>query len=75
MFTKSNNVTDFLFATPNFLTGAGTVMNLAGSFYQFNVSSTSDEADSLAIKNDFYIIGNDLKDAISKSINNKRLAK
>jgi hypothetical protein len=75
MFTKSNNVTDFLFATPSFLTGAGTVMNLAGSSYQFNVSSTSDEADCLAIKNDFYIIGNDLKKAISNSINSKALAK
>jgi hypothetical protein len=64
MFTNSNSVTDFLFTTPNFLSGAGTVINLGGSFYDFNKSSTPDMADMLAIKTDFNIVGNDLKASI-----------
>ena len=61
MFTKSKSVTDFLFTTPSFLTGAGTVMNLAGNFYDFNGSSTPNMADRLAIRTDFNIVGDDLR--------------
>ncbi len=69
MFTNSNSVTDFLFTTPSFLTGAGTVMNLGGNFYDFNGSSTPDMADMLAIKIDFNIVGNDLKASMDSLIN------
>ena len=65
MFTKSNSVTDFLFTTPSFLTGAGTVMNLAGSFYDFNSSQSPNMADILAIKADFNIIGDDLSESMN----------
>ena len=65
MFTRSNSVTDFLFTTPSFLTGAGSVINLAGSFYDFNSSLSSDVADRLAIKMDFNIVGDDLKMSIN----------
>lgn len=73
MFTKSNNFTDFLFTTPSFLTGAGTVMNLAGSFYDFNDSNTSEEADCLAIKVDFNIVGDDLKAVMNSMINSNEI--
>lgn len=65
MFTKSNSVTDFLFTTPSFLTGAGTVINLAGTFYDFNGASTPDMADRFAIEADFNIVGDDLKAAMN----------
>lgn len=64
MFTKEENVTDYLFATPSYLTGAGTVINLAGSYYDFNTSSSEIEADNIAIKNDFAIVGKDLNNAL-----------
>lgn len=59
--------TDFLFSTPSFLEGAGSVMNLAGNYYEFNNCDTAREADETAINNDFSMIGQDICDAI-KSI-------
>jgi hypothetical protein len=56
--------TGFLFATPSFLMGAGTVMNLAGSYYKFNDSENDAEADFKAIENDFAIIGSDISHSI-----------
>lgn len=56
--------TDFLFTTPTYLTGAATIFNIAGNFYEYNESSSDEEADYKAISNDFNIIGNDLKNAI-----------
>lgn len=58
--------TDFLFSTPTILSGAGTVINLAGDFYNFNTSKSPQEADCLAIKNDFGVIGQDIKKAVSE---------
>ncbi len=48
--------TDFLFATPTLLTGAGTVMNLAGNYYKFNSSKSGTEADAIAIQQDFEMV-------------------
>ena len=58
--------TGFLFSTPSFLSGAGTVMNLAGNFYDFNFSESGFEADKMAIENDFRMLGQDIFDAIEK---------
>ncbi len=55
--------TDFLFTTPTYLTGAATAFNLAGNFYEFNACESEAEADLLAIRNDFRIIGQDLAKA------------
>lgn len=63
--------TDFLFSTPNFFTGAGSVMNLAGNYYDFNTSENDLEADYFALKNDFIMIGQDLYEAI-ETLNSAR---
>jgi hypothetical protein len=55
--------TDFLFTTPTFITGGATIFNIAGNFYDYNRSASGEEADCMAIKNDFNIVGNDLKQA------------
>jgi hypothetical protein len=75
MNNKDRYITDFLFATPNYLTGAGTVINLAGNYYAFNVSKTGEEADHRAIQNDFNMIGQDIFDVIEgmKSMDNKQI--
>ncbi len=62
--------TGFLFSTPGFLSGAGTVMNLAGNYYGFNVSSSESEADFTAIKNDWDMIGQDMNDVLDNIITN-----
>lgn len=56
----------FLFSTPPFLSGAGTVMNLAGNFYEFDSSDFGFEADGKAIENDFLMIGQDFSNTIEK---------
>ncbi len=58
--------TDFLFSTPSLLSGAGTVMNIAGNYYEFNESNSVIEADDLAIREDFNMVGQDISDALKK---------
>ena len=66
MGTKNKYYTDFLFSTSNFLTGAGTAINMAGNYYKFNVSKSGQEADHLALENDFNMVGQDICDAMKK---------
>lgn len=58
--------TDFLFSTPTFLSGAATVINIAGNFYNFNKSESGFDADFLALENDFNIVGQDIYDAMEE---------
>jgi hypothetical protein len=55
---------DFLTADSTFMTGAGTIFNLAGSYYRFNSSPTTAVADTKALFMDWAIVGQDLKDAM-----------
>jgi hypothetical protein len=57
--------TDFLFATPSFLTGAGTVFNLPGSSFIYVHSSSGKEADAKAIASDWAMAGKDIRSAVS----------
>ena len=66
MNNKNRYLSDFLFSSPSFLSGAGTVMNMAGNYYHFNTSDSECEADNRAIANDFNMIGQDLSDIIEK---------
>jgi hypothetical protein len=55
--------TDFLFPTPSFLIGAGSVFNIAGNYFNFNYSSSDKEADNKAIMSDWGVIGQDISSA------------
>ena len=66
MNNTEQNRTDFLFTTPTYLTGAATIFNLSGNFYEYNSCETGEEADRIAIANDFNITGDDLKKSISQ---------
>ena len=57
---------DFLFSDRNFLTGMGSVFNLGGNYYEFNVSESPEEADSRAIASDWGVVGQDLRVAIAQ---------
>ena len=74
MNKKNRYISDFLFTTPSFLSGAGTVINIAGNYYQFNESETDQEADNRAITSDFNMVGQDLLDVIEKLGSNKEFA-
>ena len=71
MDNSEQNYTDFLFTTPSYLTGAATVFNLNGNFYEYNTYESGEEADQIAIANDFMIVGNDLKKVIDQKVENK----
>ena len=55
--------TDFLFITPNFLMGAGSILNLAGNYFPFNYSKSDIEADNRAIEADWCVVGQDIENA------------
>ncbi len=60
--------TDFLFPTPSFLKGMGTVLNLGGNYYSWNRSDTPEEADARGLKCDWAIVGEDIRRAFSHFI-------
>jgi hypothetical protein len=55
---------DFLFAQPSFGSGAARVFDLWGQFDEYNRSGSPTEADAKAIAADWFVIGQDIADAI-----------
>jgi len=55
-----NSLSGFLFATPSFMEGAARVLDIGGTFDQYNASDTEAEADEKAIYADWRVIGDDL---------------
>jgi hypothetical protein len=52
---------DFLFPTPSFLIGAGSVLNIAGNYFVFNYSPSDVDADVKALMSDWGVIGEDIE--------------
>jgi len=70
---KSSFYTDFLFSRTNYLIGAGSIIALMGNYYEFNYSKSSKDADIRAIRSDWRIIGNELREAMkSFEISNRK---
>lgn len=65
MFEKFKHRTDFLFSRMGFLTGAGSVFNLAGNYYTFNSAESPEAADRRALASDWNVVGQDLDFAIT----------
>lgn len=49
-----------LYANSNFITGMGSIFNIAGKYFDYNYSESGIEADDKAIKKDWEIVGADL---------------
>ncbi len=58
--------TDFLLQKNNFLIGFGSVLNLAGSYFDYNYSKSALEADKKALMSDWINIGSDISKALQK---------
>jgi hypothetical protein len=58
--------TDFLLPNNSFVVGMGSVMNLSGSYFKYNTSSSSKEADLKALSSDWKNIGEDIKIALAQ---------
>ena len=59
-------MSDFLFARPTFVSGMGAVIDLGGTMEMFNESSSPEEADFLALRNDWCVVGQDIRNAMSQ---------
>ncbi len=65
--------TSFLFATPSFLEGLARTLDLGATLDEYNSSITPEQADFLALKNDWQVIGNDLANAIEQEKSNLKV--
>ncbi len=60
------HVSDYLFARPSFVSGAARTLDLLGVYDWYNYSRTPEEADLIAIYQDWVSVGNDLRAAIDE---------
>ncbi len=70
MIKKTRHRTNFLFPRTSAIVGMGSLLNIAGNYFEFNFSESGEDADSKALENDWNMIGLDIEYAISKT-NNK----
>jgi hypothetical protein len=56
-------MSDFLFSTPSIIEGVGRIFDFSGSMQAYNESATPEQADALAIFNDFKAVGLDIRNA------------
>ena len=61
-------MTDFLYARPSIIEGIGRNMDFFGSMNSYNYSENGDEADKMAIANDFFAVYLDLYKAYLNTI-------
>lgn len=75
MSHSNNYKTSFLFPRTSFLIGIGSIINIAGNYFDFNYYESDDEADFRAIENDWGVIGQDIAHTIqSTPVDKLRLA-
>lgn len=55
--------TDFLLPKNDFFIGLGSVLNIAGSYFEYNYSKSAYEADRRALMSDWSNVGDDFKSA------------
>ena len=55
--------TDFLTPKGGFALGVASVLNIGGNFFHYNYSATPQEADARALRSDWQIIGQDIRNA------------
>jgi hypothetical protein len=64
MNSKISLYTSSLFANPSFFSGAARVLDLGGTFDEYNASPSQEEADIRALKSDWCAVGHDMEVAI-----------
>ncbi|MBA3986470.1 MAG: hypothetical protein H0X63_07870 [Flavobacteriales bacterium] len=53
--------TDYLLPKNNFWVGMGSILNLAGNYFEYNYSKSDNEADLKALTSDWNNVGEDIK--------------
>ncbi len=57
---------DFLYAQPSFLEGVARILDIGNTLNQYNTSPTEDMADEAALRMDWIMVGNDIRNATTK---------
>ena len=70
---KKRHYTTSLFPVPGLLYALGSIFNIPGNYYKYNVSKSEKEADIRALNNDWSIIFQDLEDTIGIERRKNRL--
>lgn len=66
VMSKFNDITNFLFADSDFLSGFGSVMDIGGTLVEYNSPLSGRDADRRAIVSDWAAIGEDFRLSIDK---------
>lgn len=53
--------TDYLLPMNNFWVGMGSILNLAGNYFEYNYSKSDNEADLKALTSDWENVGEDIR--------------
>jgi hypothetical protein len=61
-----NDYASLLYSQPSFTEGLARTFDVGGTFDDYNYSTSTAEADELAIASDWYAVGADLYHAISR---------
>jgi hypothetical protein len=56
----------FLFARPSFWSGMARVVDLGGTLNEYNYSISPRKADYYAIRSDWNVVGDDIREAVNK---------
>jgi hypothetical protein len=63
---KTKYRTDFSLPKNNFFVGIGSVLNIAGAYFDYNYSKSEKESDFKAMHSDWQNVGNDFKKSLDK---------
>ncbi len=69
MRRKKPYMSDYLFSSPKFISGMGSVLNIAGNYFPYNYSQSAEEADRKAIQSDWLMVGQDFSNVLKKTFN------
>lgn len=59
-----NRLTGFLYARPSLVEGVARLIDFGNTLQVYNSSLSSEQADFLALASDWYVIGDDLRNAM-----------
>jgi len=65
------NRSDFLFATPSFLGGMASALDLGSTLTVYNESPTPKDADAMAMASDWHVTGDDIGSAMNQWSDNQ----
>jgi hypothetical protein len=60
-----NGLSDFLYASPSFLEGAASVLDLGDTLTDYNASLSGEQADRIALAMDWQAVGDDMRRAVA----------